>query len=352
MNAKYFSASYAEARDRFRESARQLGVLSWYAIKGNQNLTIDVATLGQADAESAVVLSSGVHGVEGFFGSAIQLAWLDGIQDALESERLRIVLIHAINPVGFANLRRCNEDNVDLNRNFHDSDSRYQGSPAHYGQFDQLLNPQRPARRFDTFKLAATWNVFRFGLPAIKEAVASGQYDYPKGLFFGGHGPCEATRVVQANIAEWVGEARNIVHVDFHSGLGKFADYRLLLVQPQADPDCDWYRATFDSTRVEPLAGGGGFAYVAAGAMGTWLRSRFKDRNYRFVTAEFGTYSPLRVLAALRRENQVHLYNSPTDRIYKQAKRELLECFCPQSERWRRQVTATGLEIIARSTGF
>ena len=31
--------------------------------------------------------------------------------------------------------------------------------------------------------------------------------------------------------------------------------------------------------------------------MGEWLQDRFSDRNYLFVTAEFGTYHPIRVLA-------------------------------------------------------
>jgi predicted deacylase len=297
-----------------------------------------------------VVLSSGVHGVEGFMGSAIQLAWLDQFDVKNASGGPRFVLIHAINPYGFVNLRRCNEDNVDLNRNFQADDVNYSGSSPLYGQFNGLLNPSHPAGRFDTFRLSAIWNVLRYGLPAIKDAVAGGQYDYPSGLFFGGHSAGQSTQIVQANIADWIGDAQQIVHIDFHSGLGKFADYRLLLVQPASDPECDWYRAVFDADRIEPLRAANGSAYVAAGAMGTWLRSRFADRQYHFLTAEFGTYGPLRVLAALRRENQVHHYNDRKDRIYESAKRELLECFCPLSQRWREQVLETGRELIAQAS--
>lgn len=349
MNVDYFSESYGQARDRFRESAQRIGaVLSSHAINADSNQTIDVATIG-ARTENVIVLSSGVHGVEGFLGSAIQLAWMDQIEPERESGRPSLVLIHAINPYGFANLRRWNEDNVDLNRNFHDLQSGYTGSPSRYAQFSHLLNPERPARQLDTFKLSAICNLIRYGLPALKEVIASGQYDYPNGLFFGGNEASESTRIVQTNISDWIGDAQNVIHIDVHSGLGRFADCRLLLVQPSDDPDCQWYRATFDFKRVEPLAGADGFAYVPSGDMGTWLRRQFPERRYRSVTAEFGTYSPLRVLAALRRENQVHRHNKPTDRVYELAKRELLECFCPRSTRWRQHVVATGLEILSQS---
>ena len=78
--------------------------------------TIDVAVLG-SDAAPAIVVSSGLHGVEGFLGSAIQLAMLEELK-ADTAKNIRWVFIHAINPFGFAQIRRFNEDNVDLNRNF------------------------------------------------------------------------------------------------------------------------------------------------------------------------------------------------------------------------------------------
>ena len=137
-----------------------------------------------------------------------------------------------------------------------------------------------------------------------------------------------------------------MVHVDLHSGLGHFADYRLLLVQWASDPGCGWYRNAFGGDRVKPLDDTGTAGYAAAGAMGTWLRCRFNARDYRFVTAEFGTYSPLRVLAALRAENRAHFYNRSTDAAYDVAKRELLECFCPADTAWRDRVVSAALAII------
>ena len=354
MNASFFSETYSEARERFCRLAREIGAtIHSYPIAGRDQLKIDVALLGRSSSERAIVVSSGLHGVEGFLGSAIQAAWLESVVDrgiggGIGGD-LRFVLIHGINPHGFESVRRCNEDNVDLNRNFHDCDSQYAGSPELYGRFDPLLNPKHATRPIDTFRLSALGHVLRHGLPSLKETIAGGQYEYSEGLFFGGHGPCESTRVIQGNFASWLAGAGEVVHLDIHSGLGKFGQCQLLLVQREGDPGIQWYQQVFGTDCVSALAGGEGFAYVAAGAMGAWLRRNFVGGNYRFVTAEFGTFGPLRVLNALRRENQAHFYNRPTDRMYRSAKKELLECFCPSSDCWRNEVVATGLNLISKT---
>ena len=36
------------------------------------------------------------------------------------------------------------------------------------------------------FALRAGWLILREGMPSLKQSVVGGQYEYPKGLFFGG----------------------------------------------------------------------------------------------------------------------------------------------------------------------
>ena len=79
--AKLYSPNYAAARRRFRDLAANANArLEQYPIKieGREHgsLTIDVGIIGCDDPSWSVVLSSGIHGIEGFFGSAIQCAWL------------------------------------------------------------------------------------------------------------------------------------------------------------------------------------------------------------------------------------------------------------------------------------
>ncbi len=352
MSEQYFSESYSEARRRFRDAAASLGAdLHAHPIDAGADdaLTIDVAVLG-GDQAPAIVTSSGVHGVEGFFGSAVQLALLDRLARARDRPDVRYVLIHGINPLGFSELRRFNEDNVDLNRNFLNDPGEYRGAPPGYAPLNGFLNPKSPPSRFEPFRLKAVWNIWRAGLQALKEAVAGGQYDYPRGLFFGGGGPCASTRIVQEHCDAWLGASRRVVHIDFHSGLGAFGAYKLLLNQSADAEDTSWYGDVFGAEHVEPHDKRGGTAYPVTGLFGDWIQSHFGDRDYRFAVAEFGTYGVIRVLGAIRAENRAHHYGARGSARTRRAKRELLECFCPEDLGWRRRVVDSGLEIIDRGT--
>ncbi|MEC9466875.1 MAG: DUF2817 domain-containing protein, partial [Myxococcota bacterium] len=116
----YFSETYTVARSRFRSLAQARGGETEsheIGLTGRDGslLTVDVAHFGPATATKRLLLSSGTHGVEGFFGSAVQLAFMDQqLESYLDDKDLGITLIHAINPFGFEYVRRVNEDNADL----------------------------------------------------------------------------------------------------------------------------------------------------------------------------------------------------------------------------------------------
>ena len=191
-----FSTDYATARGRFRQAALRLGwQLEAHAINARgprgEELTIDVACSPAGDPRQVLVVSSGIHGVEGFFGSAVQLALLEQWA-ATSAPSTKCVFLHGLNPYGFAWLRRFNEDNVDPNRNFLLDDERFEGAHARYAQLDPFLNPTRPSSLWEPFTLKALPLIVRYGAPALRQAIAEGQYDYPRGLFFGGSGPSQA----------------------------------------------------------------------------------------------------------------------------------------------------------------
>ena len=350
MSEAHFSRRYAEARRRFADAAVTAGAdLASYRVgaESEDELAIDVAVVG-ADSAPAVVVSSGVHGVEGFLGSAVQLALLERLSQARSQPSLRYVLIHGVNPFGFSNLRRCKEDNVDVNRNFLESTDDHTGAPDGYAGLDRFLNPESPPSRFEPFRLKALWNIWQRGLPALKETVAGGQYEYPRALFFGGYGPSQSTQLVRTHCDSWLGTSQRIVHIDFHSGLGRFGHYKLLLTDTADSAAYSWYVETFGAECVEPLAEPDGTAYTVSGFFGGWMRSHFTSRTYYFVAAECGTYGVIRVLAALRAENRAHHYGSQRSSAYRSAKEELVECFCPTAASWRRQVVDGGLAIVAQ----
>jgi hypothetical protein len=350
----FFSPDYRSARQRFRDLAAARGfALESHSIAGagpgGEELAIDVARAGTEPARGVVIVSSGLHGVEGYFGAAVQLALLAD-EPLLQTlpRGVGLVLVHALDPFGFAWIRRTNEENVDLNRNFLIPGESYAGSPARYSALDSLLNPRYPPHRHDLFRLWASLAILRHGMSELKQAVAGGQYDFPTGLFFGGHAPAATYRVLNEQLGRWLGDAGHVLQIDFHSGLGRWATYQLLVDVWLEPARFAWSRAHFGARVVhsDPAAS---IAYQARGDLAGWLRALFPGRAVDLLCAEFGTYPPLRVLRALRAENQAHFWAPPDHPNTRWAKQQLLEAFVPASPSWRARAVQQGLEIIHRA---
>lgn len=353
IQLSYYSSDYQTARRRFRSAATEANALQErHSLFPEQycehDLSIDVAFIGNECPEWTLVVTSGLHGVEGFFGSAIQLALLSQFGSGRVLPRNgRIVLVHAINPFGFHFLRRVNEDNIDLNRNFLLSGQDYAGLPAGYDRLNDFLNPQSPPSRMEPLWLKALALLARAGVPALKVGIVSGQYDYPKGLFFGGRKAARSACIVQSSFRRWLGGAQSAVHIDLHTGLGSFGTYKLLL--PADTTDVEWYRNCFGAELVEETVDENGTAYRSNGNMGRWLNQHLSDLDYRYFNAEFGTYSSLRTLGALRNENRAHFYSPSGSAAHDRAKARIKECFCPRSKKWRTATLRQGLELVDRS---
>jgi len=354
VSARHFSKNYAEARSRFVQASQASGFelsshrMDCVAPDGSP-LTIDVARKGSTAPRTALVVSSGTHGVEGFFGSAVQLNLLDGLlRDRVLPEHLAVVLIHAINPYGFAHRRRVNEDNIDLNRNFLLEGQPFSGSPPAYGALDALLNPRRPPSSLEPFLLVAGLKVLRQGFTALKNAIAQGQYDFPEGIFFGGRGPSQSQRILRDHARAWLGNPERVLHLDLHTGLGASADYALCLDVPAGHPRVAQLNRELGPEHLQSYDPKG-VLYEIRGGLGPWLESRFVGSQYDCLLAEFGTYAPLRVLRAMRFENCVHLH-APHDRsLNERAKRALVEVFCPRTESWRNSVVYKAQRIAAQA---
>src|SRR5262250_2497530 len=65
-------------------------------------LFIDTTTIGPIDAGKALLLISGTHGVEGYFGSGVETGLVrEGIAKRA-FRKSKVVLLHALNPFGFS----------------------------------------------------------------------------------------------------------------------------------------------------------------------------------------------------------------------------------------------------------
>jgi hypothetical protein len=351
----HFSPDYQTARDAF---CAAVGGLQWgleshpldgLAGPAGEELAVDVAASTTEPCARTLVLSSGLHGVEGHFGSAVILQVLEQwLREPSTLTDLRVVILHSLNPFGFAWSRRFDQENIDPNRNFLLPGEEYAGSPAGYAQLDRVLNPRRPPSAFDLFPLQALASILQQGLPALQQAIAAGQYDFPRGLFFGGSGPSAVQRLMDAHLGRWLAGSETVVHLDFHTGLGRWGTDKLLIDYPLTNQQTEqltrWFGA--DSVQTNDSASR---AYSARGDFGHWCVARSLAANYLYACAEFGTYSPYRVLSGLRSENQAHHWGQPGDSATLAAKQRLRELFCPASPEWRTATVRRGAELVGQA---
>jgi hypothetical protein len=354
LELRAFSPEYATARARFREAAQHAGFeLAAHSIgqrgPDGSDLTLDVARKGPLDARRVLVVSSGMHGVEGFFGSGVQLHLLEGLfSRVILPAHLSVVLIHAINPYGFAWSRRANEDNVDQNRNFLLEGEAFRGAPDAYRELDPLLNPASAPRALEPFLLQAAREVLKRGFPALKTAVATGQYDFPKGLFFGGHRPTRSQQILREHAPSWIGKPERVLHLDFHTGLGKWGTYALCVDLPVEHPRVAGLAREFGAEFVQGFDTDG-VLYAIRGGLGRWLEQLFPTAQYDTLLAEFGTYSSLRVLQAMRFENRVHQHASDQPALVARGRAQLREVFSPASHAWRALVVKRGVQVVEQA---
>ena len=251
-----------------------------------------------------------------------------------------IVLVHVLNPYGMAWLRRANENNVDLNRNFLSPGETWKGAPPLYSRLDPLLNPPTPpgADRFG-WRLAAM--ALRHGPRRLKQAIAEGQYEFPRGLFFGGRALEPGARLYLDFLRRNLARAEYLFAIDMHTGLGPRGGETLVLeAGARATPASELARA-LDRNLIDLAAGDA--AYRIRGGMGSALSTALPGARTDFLLEEIGTYPAHTVLAALREENRCHHHDSG---LAHSAKRALLEAFAPSSPRWRRHAVEKSTQLL------
>jgi hypothetical protein len=339
----YFSRDYTAARARFRVAATAAGAaLHAIALPAQgprgESLCIDIAWLGSPRPRHVFLHTSGLHGVEAYTGSAVQLALLEAAPAPGNDDAL--ILVHVLNPYGMAWLRRTNENNVDLNRNFLASGERWSGAPELYRTLDPLLNPPSPPSR-DGFAARAAATALRYGFHRVKQAVAEGQYEYPRGLFFGGDSLQAGPQLYTAWLEQHLAGAKYLCALDLHTGLGRHGSD---VVMPDAHANVTPREALGRALRRDFVdAAVPSVAYTVRGGLGAALPRVLPNTAVDFVLQEIGTRPALAVLHALREENRWHFFGDGS--IVHPAKQRLMEALCPAAPRWRRRAVALGLEL-------
>ncbi len=340
---RHFSKTYGEARDKFLDAARKAGA----QVESLQNtcasgpdgepLYTDFARLGPAPGEARAVLfaNSGTHGAEGYCGSGCQVGMLrDGMFTHLP-DGVTVVLTHAVNPYGFAWGRRVNEDNIDLNRNFVDHDAPYPDDKG-YDKIHSFVCPpdlMEHKEKWDTELLA--W-IGEHGMEAFQEAVSSGQYSFPDGMFYGGAAPAWSNDMWRATLKKHGAGAAKVIMIDFHTGLGPSGYGELIgLGGSEAIQRAN---SVWGSAEVTDLQAGASSSAIVRGDLGEAFFQQFGQAWTAAVALEYGTLEMAVVLDGIRQDNWLEVHGDRQSDLGKQIGQNARECFYTETDKWKSDV--------------
>lgn len=341
-----FSRTWQEARAKFCDRAVAAGlVVSAHAVSArgpdNAALFVDVAhSKDIVGTDTVFVATSGVHGVEGFAGSALQIHMLD---EPWWTPDIGVLLIHGINPFGMSHHRRVTGNNVDLNRNF----LRPAGGVAADALYPRLRHIVMPAAAPSRARLLAqlAWSALRHGEGKTKQALAGGQDQDAGGLFYAGVDHEEEVGVVRGVVETHLASARRIVALDIHTGLGPRGEDTLLCSHQRGDPEFLRLEKHL-GFRVTPMNANDGAAYAVSGGLPHALPAWLPKARIDFITQELGTSKAVDTLHAMIVENVA--WQAGARALDHPARQQLLRAFHGvDDEVWQERVLDCGRRVAA-----
>jgi hypothetical protein len=363
--ADYFPRDYDQSRQRFREEGRALQQIDRSVETGalavpsrvDPDLTIDYLYLpATRQPEKIFVLTSGIHGVEAFAGAAVQAYFVDHVLPSIDRTRVGVLLIHALNPYGFKYHRRTTENNVDLNRNFFPEDAAFGYENAGYRRLDAFLNPTSPASLLSPL---AWWREgstlltdVLTDIPGARAAILLGQYDYPNGIYYGGHQPEPNNGLITRLLVDKVSAYRQAFLIDLHTGYGQRGIQHFWGVQTPSSEAQAAESAVYAGYPI--VRGGEGTFYKISGEFGAYFGVRFADHLGSAMSFEYGTLDTDTLLGSIDALYRVKLENQGFHFGYADAfsqseiERLFLEGYLPSSAAWREQVIAQAAESLPK----
>ena len=344
-----FYTSYEEIRDHLQELTAELGVeITSHPVDAADDLYIDSFYLpSQGEKTNLIVLTTGVHGMEGYIGSVMLDVFFQEVYPALNRENTGVLVVANVNPYGMKYYRRYNENNVDLNRNFIlDWDTFDLASNKEYPKVDKFLGP--------TGKIGnALWHEVGFyaslakeavtkGADKVSDALLTGQYEYPTGVYYGGKGDEKSTAYLKSVFQACLdGEYENLVHIDIHSGYGP--RYNMVI-----------FNSVFETMTEAETKQAFGYDYVISHDSESFYATTGDTTDYFYRLAEskqsdtdlfstcfeFGTIgdSFLDSILSLKYtvdENRQHWYPSDSSITTEVVKENYNELFYPTETKWR-----------------
>ena len=364
-NLAFFQQSYDECRRAFLEQARaateMYNLSKMFSIKVPSKvdtaLYIDILYLPpQNDSSRLLVLSSGIHGVEAFMGSAFQQFFLEVLLTEEVLSDMGVLMIHGINPYGFKYLRRLTENNVDLNRGSETDPALFNIKNEGYGMVSEFLNPMgkvsKNSVRNQFFHWASIMNIMKYSKGVLQQAIGQGQYDYPQGIMFGGNDFEPQIDSLRIRLPVFLSPYETILAIDLHTGHGERGGLYPLSNPLDNPQNVQKTESVFRNHRI--VWGDSDETYTTTGGFSDpFIQKLCPDAMYLHMTVEWGTFDVHRIIGSMHLLQNHVMENQGFNHGYRNSKQEerikqgYKEFFYPSSESWRSGAIESGREMFS-----
>ncbi len=352
-SAQSFSATYAEARDKFRRAAKAAGG-ELDSLTHPENgpdggeLTTDVAWIGERGASRVLVMISATHGVEGFCGSGAQVDWLSRGEGGRIGADTAVLLIHAINPYGFSWLRRVTHENVDLNRNWIDFSSPLPENSS----YDLLSDAICPSDWTDEAQAKSAQTLADFaaqkGFAALQAAVSGGQYRHASGVFYGGQGPTWSRRTQTAIFQTYLGGAEKVAIIDYHTGLGPWGFGEQIVTERSHTPSFQRATSWYGIAITCPAEGNSTSADIQGDGL-VGATALLPNAQVTGIALEVGTQDIIQVLGAVRADAWLHAHGDLASPQGQAIKAQIRDAFYGDADDWKGMVAGQSLLVTRQA---
>lgn len=363
-NLAYFQDTYDECRSAFLEEAgialqkHEQGRIFSFRVPSeiDKELYTDFLYIPPVkDSSKLLVISSAVHGVEGYSGSAVQQMFLKELLSEQLLTESGLLMIHAVNPFGFKYDRRVSENNVDMNRGSEVDPALFDVENEGYHALNDMLNPEgevsEGSMRNQFFYLVAISKMLKESISVLRQAILQGQYETGEGIYFGGMEFEPQIDSLTAMLPAIFEPYEQILAIDLHTGYGARRVLHLF-PNPIDDPVIkEKTEAVFEGQEID-WGDSDDFYEISGGFASTYLGKLVPSKEYLYMVFEWGTFDTQKTFGSIKslqsviNENQGYQYGYKNDKQKEKVKQNFKEMYHSSSEAWQSEVLRSGREML------
>ncbi|OIU66348.1 M14 family metallopeptidase [Rossellomorea aquimaris] len=353
----YFPADYEQSRNTFRRHLHKIkekwpdAELTTTSIGKEDDNTIDMIASDAKETNNQVLFfTSGEHGIEGYAGTAMIHLFVEEYLDRVDPNTTGICFIHALNPWGMRNFRRVTENNVDLNRNYlYNRSSVPEDVNEYYEKESELFLPDGKIKDLTKEKMKLQAQLVKAlaeeGYSAIKEAKGMGQFQFERGVYYGGEKEEETAVFLKKIQNNLLSDYPRVIHMDWHTALGPSNEITMV-VSSEDKREEEELKAKFDLHNIQK--------FTPKKVKGDSTNHFHKLKNEQYPSTylfsalfEFGTFgtgkkAELREFMTIVLENRLFWEGAEKQEDREWILSEFREMFYPLSDDWKKSVLAEG----------